>query len=307
MRHRHALLHTALIVAATVALAGCSGTANESPASGSGDRIPVVASTDVWGDVAAQIGGDRVRVTSIINDPSKDPHEYQADPRNQLEISRARVVIVNGGGYDDFMTTMLDAAGNHSTAVLNAADISGYDQKPAAGSFNEHVWYDFPTVDKVADRLSTAFSKADPKHAAAFQKNADAFAAKLKTLENDEAALKAKYAGRGVAITEPVPLYMLDAVGLANRTPEKFSEAIENGTDVPPSVLSETLALFSTKKVDALVYNEQTGGAQTDAVLKAARAAGIPDVPVTETLPAGKDYIGWMTANLNTIGDALAR
>ena len=75
-----------------------------------GDALSVVASTNVWGDVAAQIGGDHVAVTSIISDPSADPHGYEADARNQLALSRAALVIENGGGYDDFVDSMLAAA-----------------------------------------------------------------------------------------------------------------------------------------------------------------------------------------------------
>jgi zinc/manganese transport system substrate-binding protein len=110
-----------------------------------------------------------------------------------------------------------------------------------------------------------------------------------------------------VAITEPVPLYMVEASGLKNATPEAFSEAIEEGDDVSPRTLQETLALFTGKKVNALVYNEQTSGPQTEKVQQAAKAAAIPVVPVTETLPEGKDYLGWMTANVDALANALAK
>lgn len=295
-----------MIAGGVLALAGCSAAPAPGATADGAGPITVVASTDVYGDIAKQLGGDRVRVTSIIDDPDKDPHEYQADPRNQLEIAKARVIIENGGGYDDFMTTMRNAAGNDSATVVNAADASGYDQS-AGGAFNEHLWYDFPTMQKVADRIVAAFSSADPADTALFTKNVAVFTAKLGSLERTEADLKAKFAGRGAAITEPVPLYMLDAIGLVDRTPQKFSEAIENDSDVPPSVLRDTLALFAQHRVDLLAYNDQTMGPQTEQVLKAAKAESIPVVPVGETMPAGDDYIGWMTANLTAVGDALAR
>ena len=114
-------------------------------------------------------------------------------------------------------------------------------------------------------------------------------------------------AGEGVAITEPVPLYLLDAIGLDNRTPEKFSEAIESGNDVSPVVLQETLRLFTDRQVRLLAYNEQTSGAETTRVLAAAKQADIPVVPVTETLPSGKDYLSWMNANLDAVAGALAK
>jgi zinc/manganese transport system substrate-binding protein len=298
-----------IAAAAALTLAGCASGASADPAStgsGTGSVMNVVASTNVWGDIAATVGGDHVKVTSIIDDPDKDPHEYEADARNQLAISKASVVIENGGGYDDFVNTMLKSAKSGSRTVLNAVDISG---KKASGAneLNEHVWYDFGTVEKVVDKLSATYAKLDKKHAAAYTKNADALKSKLDALESRESDLKTKYAGLGASITEPVPLYMLDAIGLNNKTPEKFSEAIENDSDVAPTVLKQTLELYSSHAVALLAYNEQTTGAQTEAVLKAAKDAGIPVVPVTETLPSGKTYVSWMTANLDAVAAALSQ
>ncbi|MDF3146727.1 MULTISPECIES: zinc ABC transporter substrate-binding protein [unclassified Streptomyces] len=295
-----------------VLLAGCgsssdsgSGTdASHSPAAAS--VIPVVASTNVYGDMAEQIGGGKVEVTSIISDPDQDPHSYEANTQNQLALSKAKVVIENGGGYDDFIDRMLKTSGDSSAEVINAVKVSGKGA-PAGGELNEHVWYDFPTVAKLADRIAAALTKADPDDAATFTAKAKAFKAKLKPLEQKEARIKTAHGGEAVAITEPVPLYMIEASGLKNATPEEFSEAIEEGDDVSPRTLQQTLALFTGKKVKALVYNEQTSGPQTEKAEQAAKAAGIPVVPVTETLPKGKDYLGWMTANVDALANALAK
>jgi zinc/manganese transport system substrate-binding protein len=299
------LLVPAALAVSALALAGCSSGSSDPAASGTG-KIAVVASTDVWGSVAEAVGGDHVTVTSIIDDPDKDPHEYEADARNQLSISKAQIVVENGGGYDDFVTKMVRAS-KKDPKVLDAAALSGHDQHPASGEFNEHVWYDFPTVQKVADALADAFSAADPGGKADFAANAKTFDGELAALESTESELKSKYAGEQVTITEPVPLYMLDAIGLKNVTPAKFSEAIEEDTDVAPAVLKQTLALYDSKQVKLLAYNEQTTGAQTQAVLAEAKKNDIPVVPVTETLPHGKTYIEWMTANLDAIGTALGR
>ena len=214
------------------------------------------------------------------------------------------VVIMNGGGYDDFVNEMLGSL-HTKPVVLNAADISGYDQHPADGEFNEHLWYDLPTVDKVAMRLESAFATARPHDAGTFEANEKRFASSVEKLRATETQLKAEHKGEGAAITEPVPLYMLNAIGLVDKTPQEFSEAIEQDTDVAASVLQDTLALYSSHAVKLLAYNEQTTGAQTEAVLKAAKDNDIPVVPVTETLPTGKDYVSWMTDNVNNISAAL--
>jgi zinc/manganese transport system substrate-binding protein len=220
-------------------------------------------------------------------------------------VSKAQVVVENGGGYDDFVATMLSAS-TAKPRVVDVAAVSGYDQEPADGQFNEHLWYDVPTMVKVVDRLSQDLTAVAPDRAETFRTNAAALTTRLQALERSEAALRTAHDGTGVAITEPVPLYLLDAAGLVDKTPEAFSAAIEEGTDVAPGVLQQTVALFGGRQVGLLVYNEQTSGPQTEVVLKAARDNGVPVVAVTETLPAGKDYVGWMQGNLDAVGSALA-
>ncbi|TCC49596.1 ABC transporter substrate-binding protein [Kribbella pittospori] len=287
----------------------CGSSSGDEAAAGTASTpkagIQVVASTNVYGDIVKQIAGDKVEVTSIISDPDQDPHSYEANTQTQLSLSKAKVVIENGGGYDDFMDKMLKSAGNTSAKVLNVVDISGR-KAPAGGALNEHVWYDFPSMEKLAAQLATTLSEVDSANGSTYSANAAAFTEKVKQLESTEASVKATSNGAGAAITEPVPVYVLSACGLVNKTPEKFSEAIEEGTDVPAAVLQETLGLFSSKQVKLLAYNEQTSGPETQKVLDAAKANNIAVVPVTETLPSGKDYLSWMTGNLNAIRSALS-
>ncbi|WP_298229163.1 zinc ABC transporter substrate-binding protein [Gryllotalpicola sp.] len=305
-----ALVAPIAVAIAVSALAGCSagptgGVTFATDAPGTAN-VRIVASTDVWGSIAAAVGGTDVAVTSIINSPAQDPHEYEADARDQLAVSKAQLIVENGGGYDDFMDRMTSAVGTGAT-ILNAADLSGYDQHPASGGFNEHLWYDFPTVGKVADAIANALARLDPGRAADYAANAAAFDTALGRLEATAAQLKAQYAGTPAAITESVPLYLFGAIGLVNKTPAEFSAAVEQGSGVAPSVLQQTLALFDQRKVKLLAYNEQTTGPETQAVLAAASRDGIPIVAVRETLPSGKDYLAWMTGDLAAIGTALGQ
>lgn len=263
----------------------------------------MVASTNVWGDLASSIGGDAVEVTSIITDPSADPHSYEASAQTQLALSKAALVIENGGGYDDFVDTMLGSLDTRPE-VINAVDVSGK-TAPDGEELNEHVWYDFPTVVTVVEAIRDDLSSLDPSHADRYQANAAELTGQIQGLESSVATLKESVAGDGVAITEPVPLYLLDAAGLVNKTPEAFSEAIEEETDVAPTVLQETLDLFTSHTVDVLVYNAQTTGPQTEQVLQAATQADVPVVPVTETLPEGDTYVTWMQGNIDAVAQAL--
>jgi zinc/manganese transport system substrate-binding protein len=296
---RRALAAVAAL-AVLASLAACRGT---TAASGTeaGGRVMVVASTDVYGDIAKTIGGSHVAVTSIIDDPAKDPHEYQADARTQLAVSRAQVVIENGGGYDDFVDTMLKASKNTTAFVVNAVTLSGRTGKDV----NEHVWYDYPTMSKVVDAVAASLHTADPAHAQAYSRAAQALQQKLAALEATESALAKTTAGIGAGITEPVPDYVLEALKMTIVTPPAFSKAIEDGTDVAPTVLQETLGQYADGRVKVLVYNVQTSGPQTDAVLAAAKKHHVPAVPVSETLPEGMHYVEWQTGVLAAIAQAV--
>lgn len=293
--------HLAPALAASMALAACAPGGPSSPAAD--ETLGVVASTNVYGDIAATIGGDAVAVTSIVSEPSQDPHSYEGDTRSVLSVSEADVVIENGGGYDDFIDRML-ASGDSDPVVLNAVDIAGY--AAAAGAEpNEHVWYDVVTMSALADEIAAALGDADAANADTYARNAEAFDEELTALVGQQEALRRRHAGEPVGITEPVPVYLLEAIGLDIVTPEAFSEAIEEGDDVSVAVLQETLRQYRDHEVEALVLNEQTSGPITDQVGAAAEEAGVPVVPVTETLPEGETYLSWMKANLDSIGSAL--
>jgi zinc/manganese transport system substrate-binding protein len=300
---------TAVAAASTLLLLSACGSDDDSAAAdtASADGISVVTSTDVYGDIVSTIGGDDVEVTAIIDDPSADPHSYEANTRTQLAISEADLIVENGGGYDDFVDTMVSAS-DSDAPVINAVEVSGREAEAeqAGEELNEHVWYDLETVVRLSDEIVSALSDIDPDNAGTYESNGAAFTESVQALIADQEESRAASEGAGVAVTEPVPGYLLDAVGAVDLTPEEFSEAIEEGGDVAPAVLSETLDLVGGGQVQALVYNEQTTGAETEQVLAAAEAAGVAVVPVTETLPEGEDYVSWMQGNIDAVDAALS-
>jgi zinc/manganese transport system substrate-binding protein len=277
-------------------------TACGSPAAPHG--LSVVASTDVYGAIASAVGGKAVTVTSIINSADADPHEYEATPTDALAVSKATVLVYNGAGYDDFATKLRDASSTKPIAV-DVSALSGFDT--SVPDFNEHVWYSLPTVKRLADTLATDLAAADPSQATTFTANAKAFDSAVDTITTKVDAIKARHSGARVAITEPVPGYLLQAAGLVVATPPAFSAAVEEGTDPPASVVTANLATFSgPDKVTALVENAQTEGPTTTQAEQAAAANGVPVVKVTETLPSGvTDYVTWMSGQVDALATAL--
>jgi zinc/manganese transport system substrate-binding protein len=307
IRTRSAGAVAALSAAAALLLTGCgSGAAPAARPAPDAAKLPVVTTTNVYGSIAAAVGGDRVAVTSLVNDPSADPHAFEATPADATKVADARIVVMNGGGYDDFATKLAEAAGGERK-VIDVAQLSGLE--PAGDAeFNEHVWYSLPTVTKLAETLAADLAAADPAGASTYQAGAAAFVEKVKGLQQRVDAIKAKNAGQRVAVTEPVPLYLVEAAGLVNATPEEYSEAIEEDADPPAAVLQETLDLFKGTPVRALVLNTQTQTPTTDQVKQAAQTSGVPVVDVSETLPEGQpDYITWMGGQIDALAAALNR
>lgn len=296
---RRSLLFVGATLAASLTLAACGGA--EATPSSSANTVSVVATTNVYADIAKAVGGDYVSVHAIISDPAADPHGYEANAQDKLAVSKAQVGIENGGGYDDFFTQL--AKGQLDPGeIVNVSDISGLN---TGADFNEHVWYSLPTMSKLADDLAARFSTALPAQSDAFTSQASAFKAKLTLMMTRLHELKTTHAGAGAAVTEPVPLYLLAEVGLVNKTPEKFTSAIENGADVPAATVAEVLALMASKDVSLLAYNTQTESPQTQQVKAAAEAAGVPVVDFSETLPANTSYLDWMLGNVTNLEQGL--
>ncbi|MCX4093510.1 metal ABC transporter solute-binding protein, Zn/Mn family [Nocardia sp. alder85J] len=284
----------ALGTAATATLlTACGGST-----SGSGG-LTVVASTDVWGSVAAAVAGPDVRIVSLIDDPGQDPHEYQTTPQDAARIRDAALVVVNGGHYDEFAEK---AAAGRGKPTVDAFDLR---PDSAKHDDNEHVWYDLPTVDAVAARIAADLGQLDPGHARAYTDRATAFHTSLQGIAAITAKIAADHPGAPVLQTEPIGHYLLLAAGATDRTPHAFSEAVEQGTDPAPADLAAVQNLLRGKQVRALLYNVQTEDKTTKEVAATAKSAGVPVIEVAETLPQGLDYLQWQTRNAQALATAL--
>jgi len=306
--------------AAVILLSGCAAGA---PADTS-DELSIVASTSVYGNLAASIAGDLATVTSIIDDSAVDPHSFEASARDQLAIADADLIIENGGGYDPFMDSLIEASGSSAT-VVEAVEASGLlddehshgadedgadDHADDAGhdhieGFNEHVWYSLHGMTHVVEAIAAELGTLDSDNAETYEANAADLTSQLEALETRATDLATQIGGGGAAVTEPVPVYLLEAIGLTNVTPSDFTEAIEEGNDVPPLALEDTIDLFAAGDARVLGYNEQTASPETERVRDAAESAGVPVVGFSETLPDGADYVSWMSGNLDALASAL--
>lgn len=264
------------------------------------DRIAVVAAENFYGDIARQIGGDRVTVTSILSNPDQDPHLFETAPGTVRQIADARIVIVNGANYDPWAEKLMQAAPRPDRVVINAAQLTG--QKPGA---NPHLWYDPATMPAVAKAIAAALTQADSAQAAGYTARLEATLTKLAQIDARVAQLKSKHAGKAVTATEPVYGPMASALGLVMRN-ERFQLAMMNETEPSARDIAAFESDLKDRKVKVLIYNSQVSEKLTQRLLALAKKSKVPVVAVTESMPANTNYVDWMLTELDTLDKALS-
>ena len=263
-------------------------------------KITIVAAENFYGDVAQQIGGNRVSVASILSNPDQDPHLFETAPSVVREIAAAQLVIYNGADYDPWMERLLNITPKPGRVVIVAADLMH--KKPGD---NPHLWYDPSTMPAVARALAAALSAADPAHAEHYTTGLRAFIASLQPLSDKIAAIRGKYAGATVAATEPVFGYMANELRLTVLE-QRFQLSIMNNTEPSTGDLAAFESDLKTHKIRVLFYNKQASDKIVQHLVDLAHAANIPVVGVTETCPSGLSYQNWMLSELEATEAALA-
>ena len=280
-------------------------------------QLPTVyATTNVWGSVAKAVGGDKVNVIVGVDDLSQDPHDYQATAIDKLNITKSAVMLVNGGGYDDWGMSLAESV-SHKPVVINAVALSGLspntdnaadesagehqhdtqheiktahpqpsDHPHVHGDFNEHVFFSLDTAKKVAEAVNKQLAATSPANQAIYAKNTQHFIQQIDALK-----VKAKQIGQQKAITafatEPVTGYLLADMGIKDVTPKAYVVQSETDAGVSVKVLNDSKSLLSNKQVGLLVVNAQTEDATSKQLITLAKASTVPVVAVYETLPDG--------------------
>jgi zinc/manganese transport system substrate-binding protein len=263
-------------------------------------QIAVVAAENFYGDIARQIGGDRVNVVSIMSNPDQDPHLFETTPGIVRQLANAQIVVLNGANYDPWMDKLLAAAPRPERMVISAAQLIGR----KAGD-NPHLWYEPATMPAVATALADAFTKADRAYAADYAARLKATLVSLDRITQRIVQLKAKHSGAVVTATEPVFGLMTEAVGLSMRN-QRFQLAMMNDTE--PS--ARDVAAFENdlreRKVRVLIYNSQVSGKLTTRLREIAAKAKVPVIGVTETMPTNMSFQDWVLGELDILDKALS-
>jgi zinc/manganese transport system substrate-binding protein len=302
---RRAALRVATLAIGLTVLAGC---ATERPAdpgasAGAAGRLEVVAAENFWGSIAAQIGGADVRVTSLIDSPDADPHDYEPTARDARLVDSADVVIGNGIGYDPWFGQLVASLPDRPVEI-DVGDVAGL----SAGD-NPHQWYSPATVLAVVDRIAQAYTEADPDRASVFAAGRDRFVdvtlAPYRALIAD---IRVRFGGVPVGASESIFAPLADALGLDLLTPQGFLAAVSEGADPTAADKATVDRQIESGRIAMWVYNEQNATPDVARLTEAARRAGLPIVTITETpTPAGVRFQDWQCRQLREVRDALAR
>ena len=263
--------------------------------------IKIVAAENFYGDIAKQIGGPDVSVTSILSNPGQDPHLFELSPSAARDVSATRIVIYNGIDYDPWMEKFVGAARSADRKTIVVADLIG----KKIGD-NPHIWYDPVTMSALGKRLSDTLIAEDPANKAGYEERLARFEESLKPIQGKIGELRQRFAGTPVTATEPIFGYMFDTLGM-QVTNQTFQLAVMNGTEPSASDIASFEDSLKMHRVKLLIYNSQATDPIADRMREIAKAAGIPLVAATETTPVGENYQSWMMNELDAVERALAK
>ena len=263
----------------------------------------MVAIESFWGSIATQLGGDRVRVSSVISSPGVDPHEYEPTIRDARAIAAADYVIVNGVGYDRWAQNLLDASPVAQRRVLDIGSLVG--EKEGA---NPHRWYFPDDVEHVVAQITNEYQRLDPSDARYFDEQRAAFESdglgEYRQLLHE---IEQRHAGTAVGASESLFVGIAEATRLDLRTPAHFLEAVSEGTDPVASDKAVVDRQITGREIKVFVYNSQNATPDVVTLVHEAEHADVPVVAMTETQPEGVAFQEWQTQQLRALLDALDR
>lgn len=291
-------------VATVAAVSACSTSntahTNEPNADSSSSKdavITVIASSNQWGSLAKDLGGDYVDVTSILNNTGTDAHDYEPTTNDISKIQNAQVAVVNGAGYDDW--ALKAAQQSSKTLVVDAADVSG-----VKTGDNPHIWFSANARIKTADAITADYIKLQPSHKAQFEQLHKTWLEEEQELDNDLKELAKDKGSKNYAAVESVAQYLAEDMGLTDVTPKGYKQAAANESEPTPSDIKEFTDLLKKGDMRMLITNSQEPSEINDQLTAAADSGNIPVVDVTEQMPEQyKSLHEWMRALAKQISE----
>jgi zinc/manganese transport system substrate-binding protein len=267
-------------------------------------QIHVAAAENFWGSLAAQLGGDRVQVTSVITNPATDPHDYEPTAVDARAFAGAQMAIVNGIGYDPWASKLIAANPVKNRVVLDVGNLVGVH----AGG-NPHRWYSPANVQQVIAEIVRDYSRLDPQDAQYFaRRKSQLETTGLRRYKSLIATIRRRFHGTAVGASENIFTPLAQALGLELVTPASFLKAISEGAEPTAAEKTTIDRQVARKQIKVWVFNGQNSTPDVTRLTDAARRKGIPVTTITETLtPAAATFEQWQVRQLKALEAARAR
>lgn len=282
--------------------AGCGAPKAEKP---DGGKLPVVASFYAMKEITQAIGGDKVDVRTLIPEGT-EPHEFQPTTRSMKDLSRARVLVIQGLGMEPWAEEMVKAAGNKDLVQVVAAwqvqPIQNKEKEEIRehGQYDPHAWLSPSCAQLEARAIADGLAKADPANRGYYEANADKFIARLQTLE-DKYKEKFRQVHRKDFVTGHAAFaYVCRDFGLEQSSVEGVFASGE-----PNARQLAALVEFCRERGVKTIFTEAAVSPKTSQSL--AREVGAKVVPI-HTLEGSEgegDYLQQMEENLERIYESL--
>ncbi len=160
-------------------------------ASMAADKIPVLASFSILGDLVRVVGADRVAVTTLVG-PDEDAHVFEPKPSDAKNLLQTRLLVTNGLGFEPWAQKLVKSAGYKGAAVVASQDVTTRSMPAEKGKRVEtdpHAWQDPTNVKLYVRNIAAALGKLDPAGASVYQANSDAYIKELQALDAEAKTL----------------------------------------------------------------------------------------------------------------------
>ncbi|MFT8359163.1 metal ABC transporter solute-binding protein, Zn/Mn family [Bifidobacterium aquikefiri] len=299
------ILAALLTMSAVIALSACSlrSQSSATPSTTSSTLsgpIPVVATIRPWGSLAQELGGNQVKVTTIISDPNLAIQEYEPKTTDITTIGKSRIEIVNGAGYDDWATKSVPK----DATLVSAADAVG-----ASEGDNPYLWFSKDVRNSVATEVTEAYIKALPNQKAYFNARLKAWRKSETTLETliqtvaSQSKKKLTYAQE-----RPIAYYLMADLGFSDKTPKKFAQALSGNEEPTVDEVDEFVNLLGKSKHPSIFLEDSTRQSTEtqEKLVTTAKGNAVPMTDVTEEMPTQETTLNeWISTIITNIAKAL--
>ncbi|MDO5076909.1 metal ABC transporter solute-binding protein, Zn/Mn family [Corynebacterium sp.] len=280
-----------------------SGAASSSSsASTQGDAVKIVASTQVWADVAEQVVPG-AHITAIVSGQDTDPHSFEPAAADLAKAKEADIVVVGGGGYDAWLYQAVDEAkvvhalplttGHHHGDHDHGHSHEGHSHEMGS---NEHVWFDDQAVTDLAKDLAAKVGETAPDAQTTPEKVAES----LQSAHEMVAALPAVK----IAQTHPIADLLVSDSKLEDVTPEGYHHSALNEAEPTAADVSAFLDAIEQGEMKVLIDAPQTATDTTRRIREAAEKKGIKVVDVYEMPAKGENYFDFYSDFVKRLADA---